>query len=208
MYIVTLIAAALLVLVLAAAVARTARRAIGLYAWVAVPEAAAALWLGLHGGGWELWLTAAAILVVKGLWVPRLAAGAVASGEPGRGYGVAGRWSPAWLLAGTAAVWLVTLRAIGVMAPLAASLAITGCLVALFIPLFRYEAWSQAVGILLAEACVTVLAFALLQGLPAAADAVALADLLALGVLFAVMLRLLPRLHGTYDVRALKELRG
>ena len=199
---------ALLLLTLAAVRVPSARQGFALYAWAAVPEAVAAVRAGVGPYRLELWVAGGLILLVKGLLVPRLAVAAVPA-SPGRAMS---RWAPAWLLLAAAALISVSWRVMAVVTPGPAAgpaaLPLAAGLLALGLPAVRYEAWAAAVGLLLAEGAACTLGFVLLPGWPAAADALALADLVALGVLLTVLLRRLAATWGTHDVRLLKELKG
>ncbi len=204
-----LCAAIVLMLAVALLVARTPEASAAIYAWAAVPQAAIAVALAGWAGMPELYLDAAAILFVKGIWAPRLLRGAL----PHRGevYGLQARRSAATLLAGAAAVTLLCLRLSQAVLPargVALGLGLAAMFVAFGAAAVRSELWSQAAGMLMGEAGLLTAVLVLAAGLPPVGEALALAELVLLAGVLATLTRLVRRTHGAADARVLRGLRG
>jgi hydrogenase-4 component E len=202
---------ALLALAAATLVSRDARQTAGLYAWASLPQAAICALIGIADGRPELYVLGAAILVIKGRLAPRLLVQAWPEEERGA-YGLTGHvGTPGSLVLAALAAAVAFRVAPFVGAPdvrpaLAAALA--AALVAVTTPVVRHELSAQATGLLLAEAGVTAASLLLIGEIPTAADAVSLADLVALSIALGVLLARVVRLHGKAHALLLTELRG
>jgi hydrogenase-4 membrane subunit HyfE len=204
-----LAATSVLVLAVGVLLARSPGAGVTLYALAAVPQAVLAMILAARGVPW-LWLDAAAILAVKGLWAPRLLRRAVPP-DP-RLYGQQAAFSPAMLLCAVAAVTLLCLRVSGRIAGAAEGqalgLALAALLVGLSAAAIRSELWAQAAGILCGEAGLMTGIFVLAGGLPPVGETWALAEVLVLAAVFAVVTRRVHAHHGAATSRLLRGLRG
>jgi hydrogenase-4 component E len=205
----TLAAAAVLILAALLTVSRSPEAAARVYALASLPQAAVVAGLAVWGGR-PLWLLdAAAVLVVKGLWVPRILRGAVR--HRGEVYGQHAAYSAPTLFVVAGGVALLCLRvglvvsaAVGV--PLGLSLA--ALVVGFGTVVVRPELWSQASGLLMGEAGLTTAVLVLAGDLPPWAEALAFAELLALGVVLRLVSRMVVEVHGAADARLLRGLRG
>jgi hydrogenase-4 membrane subunit HyfE len=204
-----LASAAVLILAAGLLVARTPEAAAGIYAWAAVPQAAIAAALAGWGKMPELYLDAAAILLVKGLWVPRLLRQVVR--HEGEVYGLHARRSASVLFVGAAAVTALCLRLSQLILPsagVALGLALGAMFVGFGTAALRSELWSQAAGMLMGEAGLLTAALVLTAGLPPLGEAFSLAEAVLLASILAAVTRLVGRTHGAADARALRGLRG
>jgi hydrogenase-4 membrane subunit HyfE len=204
-----LAAAVLLILAAALLVARTPEAAAHIYAWAAVPQAAMAVALAGWAGIPELYLDAAAILLIKGLWAPRLLRRAVPN--QGEVFGLQARRSATVLFVGAAAVTLLCLRLANLIYPLRdvpLGLALAALFVGFGSAALRSELWSQAAGILMGEAGLMASALVLTAGFPPLGEAFALAEVVVLAAILAAVSRLVHATHGATDARLLRGLRG
>jgi hydrogenase-4 component E len=203
-------AAVLLLLVVLAVMARTAPAGVTVYAWAALPQAAVAAALAASGGGALLWVDAALILAVKGLWVPSLLRRSLP--VPDRhGYGLAASMSPPMLLGGAVVAALLGLRLgvlLGPAAGEALGLGLAAILLGFGIPAVRSELWAQTVGILLGEAALVLTALVLAGDLGPTAEILSFAEVILLAVVLGAVVRAVRDVHGVADVRRLGRLRG
>jgi hydrogenase-4 membrane subunit HyfE len=203
-------AAALLLLIVLAAVARTAPAGVAIYAWAAVPQAVVAAVLAATGGGPLLWVDAALILAIKAFWVPRILGRSLPVRE-GHDYGLATALSPPMLLGGAVVLALLGLRLgvlLGPAAGEALGLGLAAVILGFGLPAVRAELWAQSVGILLGEAALVLTALVLAGDLPPTAEVLALAEVILLAVVLGAVVRAVREVHGVADVRRLGRLRG
>ncbi len=203
-------AAVLLLLIVLAAVARTAPAGVTIYAWAAVPQAAVAAALAASGGGAPLWVDVALILAVKAFWVPRVLHRSLPVRE-GHDFGLATSMSPPMLLGGAVVMALLGLRLGTLLGPAAGEalgLGLAAVLLGFGIPAVRAELWAQTVGILLGEAALVLTALVLAGDLPPTAEVLAFAEVILLAVVLGAVVRAVREVHGVADVRRLGRLRG
>ena len=206
----TLCAAALLALAVALLLARTPEATAGLYAWAALPQAVLAVVVGTATGAWPvLYPDALAMLLIKGIWAPRLLRRAVR--HDGEVYGQRAAWSAAALLAAAGALTLLGLRlGLDLDAPLGVPLGLS--LAAMFVGFgttaMRRELWSQSGGLLLAEGGLMGAVLVLASGLPALGEALALTEVVLLAAVLGAVTRSVVAVHGAADSRLLRRLRG
>ncbi len=205
----TFTAATVLVLAVALMLARTPEAAAALFAWAAVPQAVLAVALAGWAGMPVLFPDAAAMLLVKGLWAPRL----LRRGLRHRGevYGQRAAFSGSTLLLGAVAVMLLCLR-LGMIILPATGVALGLSLAAMFVGLgtaaVRSELWSQAAGMLMGEAGLMTAALVVSAGLPVVGETFALAEVVLLAAVLAAVTSLVRASHGGADIRFLRGLRG
>lgn len=192
-------------------VSRDARATAKFYALAAIPEAMVAILLAIRYGHADLYFVAAAILVAKGWGAPHLLTRVWPERER-LAYRLSGTVGTVGSLLTVLLVTAVAFRvgayalpgpdAVGFAASLAAGMA------GMAAPALRHELFSQAGGLLVAEAGISTAALLLVGSFPVAADVVAFADLLVLSAAFGLLLRDVARVHGRADAALLRRLRG
>lgn len=202
---------ALLALSAGSIVTRDPRQNVTLYALAAIPQAAIAVMLGLLYGHVELYLLAAAILLLKGLLAPRLLVVPWPQRQRSH-YGLTGQVGTPAALAVIVGVLMFSYRVSVVIAPPALETAMAATmasgLVGLLAPAVRHELAAQAAGLLHGEAGITAGALLLVGHLPITADVISLGELLVLALLLGVLLARVVRVHGRADASLLTVLRG
>jgi hydrogenase-4 membrane subunit HyfE len=205
----TLAAATVLILAVVLMVTRSPEASSGVYALASLPQAAVVVALALQAGRGGFLPDAAAILVVKGLWAPRLLRHAVRHG--GEIYGQQAAFSPSVLFAGAAGVVLLGLRlgtAVSSEAGVPLGLGLAAMLVGFGTVAVRPELWSQAAGLLMGEAGLATTVLVLAAGLPPLGEALAFGEVLALAAVLRLVARMVTETHGAADARLLRGLRG
>lgn len=205
----TLGAAIVLLLAVALMLARTPEAAAAIFAWAAVPQAVIAVALAGWGGMPELFADAAAMLLVKGLWAPRLLRRAIR--HNGEVYSQHAAFSPSALLLGAAALSLLCLRVSLMILPdtgVALGLGLSAMFVGLGTAAIRSELWAQAAGMLMGEAGLMTAALVLSSGLPPVGETFALAEVVLLATVLASVTRLVRATYGSADSQLLRGLRG
>lgn len=197
---------ALLALASAILISRDARATAGLYALAAIPQAAIAGGLGIEDRHGELVVLAVVLLVAKGYLAPRLLTRVWPESERSA-YRLSGPTGTVGTLVAALAAAAVALRVGIEVAPPHVMIGVASALAAMFTgmlaPALRHELFTQAGGLLMAEAGTSAAALLLVGAFPGVADVVALADLLFLAVAFGVLLRWVAALHGRADARLL-----
>lgn len=173
--------------------------------------AALAVAVAAHAGKRELWVVAAAVLVVKGWLIPRVL-GRVAPAHPrptGRPR------SPAGLLLGAGALVVVAYAVMGPMARESAlptarglPLALANGLIGLLLCVTARRVLTQIIGFLIFENGIFMLALLATYGLPAIVEAGAFLDLLVAVLIAKVVLGEIRESFESTDVHELRELRG
>ncbi len=197
---------ALLALASAILISRDARATAGFYGLAAIPQAVIAGGLGVVHRQAELLVLAGVLLFVKGYLAPRLLTRVWPPSERSA-YRLSGPTGTAGAMVAALAAAAVALRVGSVVAPDGATIGISGALAAMFVgmlaPALRHELFTQAGGLLIAEAGASAAALLLVGALPGVADAVSLADLMFLAIAFGVLLRWVATVHGRADARLL-----
>ncbi len=202
-------AVTVLVLAVALMLARSPEAAVLILAWASVPQAAIAAALAGWSGMPVLFADAAAILVVKGFWAPRVLGGGIR--HQGEVYGYRAAFSSAVLLVGTGAVTLICLRVGTAILPVsgpALGFGLAAMFTGFWTAAIRSELWSQAAGMLMGEAGLMTAALVLSAGLPPVGEILALAEVVLLATILAGMTRLVKATFGSADSGLLRGLRG
>lgn len=205
----TLAGMAVLLLAVSLTLARAPEAAIDLLAWAAVPQAVLALVLAGWRGLPLLYADAMAILIVKGLWAPRILRRGVR--QPERSYGQRSTLSATAILLAAGLVTLICLRVAAAILPLQAAalgLSLAAMCVGFGGVALRSELWSQGAGMLMGEAGIMTMILVVASGLPPLGETLALAEVVLLAVLLAALTRLVHTLHGAPDSTFLRGLRG
>lgn len=154
-----------------------------------------------------LWISAAAVLVVKIGVVPRLMAPSI----PPSSYGARSPLGAASILAAIGALTVGGIL-IGRLAqpphPFAVALLTAAWLTALLHSVSRYETWSLGWALLSLDTASSALAVSISGALPTSIDLLITAVTIGLAILLSLFTKRIMQLKNTTDIRALEELVG
>lgn len=208
MYIAWRIAASLVWLMAGALLLVKTNRSAGiLYRWQALGEAALAIILSLKTQDNWLWITVAAIIIVKVAVVPEILNFRQTLLRDDYGArGPVGVTSLVLVIAALTIAGIAIGAFPGLIHPVTMGVLFGAWLIALVHGSTRYETWSMAWGLLSLDTVSSSLVLALGSTLPPVADLLITMTAVALAVLLALFSRRIAHLKQTTDVRALKEL--